>query len=275
MNWFYVDAGQQAGPVPDEQLDELVRNGKVRGDTLVWRDGMPNWQAYSQARPEGVQPPAPVLTPPVPGVTPIPPGIAPTGNEVVCAECLQTFPRSATIQYGNVWVCQNCRPRFVQRLQSGAPLAPGAVAGMFYAGFWIRFLAKLIDGLIVGVIFGIPIFIVMFPAVLSGNPPQGQPAWASGFFAWPLQLMSWIIMLLYNGIFIGRFGATPGKMALGLKVVSPEGAPISYGRSFGRAAAEILSGLICNIGYIIAAFDSQKRALHDHIATTRVIRTRF
>lgn len=271
MNWFYVDAGQQAGPVADEQLDELVRNGKVRGDTLVWRDGLANWQPYAQARPEGVQPVAP---PPMIGAAPVPPGTAPTGNEVVCAECSQIFQRSDTIQYGNAWVCANCKPKFVARLQQGGVMPAGGVAGMYYAGFWIRFVAKIIDGLIVGVVFGIPIFLVAFRAALSGNAPQVQP-WASYFVPGPLQFLWWVIALLYNGLFIGRFGATPGKMALGLKVVSPEGATISYGRSFGRAAAEILSGLICNIGYIIAAFDGQKRALHDHIASTRVIRTRF
>jgi len=72
----------------------------------------------------------------------------------------------------------------------------------------------------------------------------------------------------------GKYAATLGKMACGLKVVLPDGAPISYGRAFGRAWAELLSGFICDIGYIIAAFDSQKRSLHDHIANTRVIRVR-
>jgi uncharacterized RDD family membrane protein YckC len=237
MNWFYVDAGQQAGPVPDEQLDELVRSGKVRGDTLVWREGLANWQAYSQARPEGVQPLAPVA----PAAPPLI-GAAPPGGTVPGAMPYQPMP--------------------------------GAVYELAYAGFWIRFVAKLIDGLIVGVVFGIPIAIVAFRTALSGGAPQPQ-AWANYFVPGPLQFAWYAIAVLYNGFFIGRFGATPGKMALGLKVVSPEGAPISYGRSFGRAAAEILSGLICNIGYIIAAFDIQKRALHDHIASTRVIKTRL
>lgn len=272
MNWFYVDAGQQAGPVTDEQLDELVRNGKVRADTLVWRDGLANWQAYSQARPEGVQPPGP---PPLARVAPLPPGTAPTGNEVVCAECHQVFQRADTIQYGNAWVCANCKPGFVQRLQQGGPMAmPGAAAGMHYAGFWIRFLAKVIDGLIVGVVFGIPIAMLALRGVMSGGVNQSQP-WMTYFSFGPWQFLSWAISILYNGFFIGKFGATPGKMALGLKVVSPEGSDIGFGRSFGRAAAEIISQLICYIGYIIAAFDSQKRALHDHIASTRVIRTRF
>ena len=61
-------------------------------------------------------------------------------------------------------------------------------------------------------------------------------------------------------------------MACGLKVVDADGNKISYGRALGRGFAEILSGLICDIGYIIAAFDNpQKRSLHDHICSTRVI----
>jgi len=83
-----------------------------------------------------------------------------------------------------------------------------------------------------------------------------------------------VILAGYSTFFHGKYGATPGKMACGLKVVTPEGTPIRYGRAFGRAMAEILSRMICDIGYIIAAFDSQKRALHDHIANTRVIRAR-
>jgi uncharacterized RDD family membrane protein YckC len=87
------------------------------------------------------------------------------------------------------------------------------------------------------------------------------------------QLGYWVVSVAFNGFFVGRFGATPGKMLLKLKVVTPEGAPASYGRAFGRAAAEILSGLVCNIGYIIAAFDEQKRTLHDHICNTRVVQS--
>jgi uncharacterized RDD family membrane protein YckC len=238
MNWFYVDTGQQAGPVTDEQLDDLVRSGKVRGDTLVWREGLANWQPYSQARPEGVQPPAPVP----PAAQPMA-AAAPTAGGVV--------PPPGAYQ----------------------PM-PGAVYGLAYAGFWMRFLAKLIDGLIIGAVVGIPIAFFMFRGALSGAPPDLQ-RWVQFFTAAPWQLLETAIGLLYNGFFLGKFGATPGKMALGLKVLSPEGNPISYGRAFGRSAAEIISRIICFIGYIIAGFDVQKRALHDHIASTRVIKSRL
>jgi len=76
----------------------------------------------------------------------------------------------------------------------------------------------------------------------------------------------------YESVFVGRLGATPGKMALGLKVVRPDGGPISLGRAVVRYFAKVVSGIILMIGYIMAGFDSQKHALHDMICDTRVIR---
>jgi len=76
----------------------------------------------------------------------------------------------------------------------------------------------------------------------------------------------------YEALFIAKMGATPGKMALSLKVVRGNGGPVDLGRAFGRYFAKILSGIILLIGYIMAGFDSQKRALHDMICDTRVIK---
>ena len=75
----------------------------------------------------------------------------------------------------------------------------------------------------------------------------------------------------YDALFIGRFAATPGKMMAGLKVVDANASRVTYARAWGRAFAEILTGLTFSIGYIIAAFDGQKRALHDYVCDTRVI----
>jgi uncharacterized RDD family membrane protein YckC len=50
-------------------------------------------------------------------------------------------------------------------------------------------------------------------------------------------------------------------------------APITAGRAAGRYFAKMISSMILMIGYIIAGFDSQKRALHDIICDTRVIKT--
>ena len=93
---------------------------------------------------------------------------------------------------------------------------------------------------------------------------------------WAMWGMMMILQLAvsagYETWFVGRFQATPGKMALGLKVVRPNGDRVSYARALGRYFAEILSGLTLAIGYIIAAFDEEKRTLHDRICDTRVVR---
>ena len=80
--------------------------------------------------------------------------------------------------------------------------------------------------------------------------------------------------MAYQTILVSKYGATWGKMALGLKIVNEDGSKVRTGRAFGRVFAEILSGMTCYIGYIIVAFDSEKRSLHDHICATRVIKSR-
>jgi uncharacterized RDD family membrane protein YckC len=137
---------------------------------------------------------------------------------------------------------------------------------MDYAGFWIRFVAKFVDGVIVGV----PGYALQFGAsgFLQDDPERAMIAL---FVGW---LISFILQLAYSVWLTGKYGATVGKMACGLRVVTPNGQKISYGLACGRFFAEILSGMILYIGYFMAAFDEEKRALHDRICNTRVIRRR-
>ena len=131
MNWYYAAGQQQQGPVDDAQLDALVAAGTVTPESLVWREGMANWQPLRVARPAAsIAPPGavpPVAIPPgsgpVPGAAPAPHG------QVQCAECRAFFPKEETIQYGNLNVCAACKPVFVQRLREGGATAavPGAM----------------------------------------------------------------------------------------------------------------------------------------------------
>lgn len=269
MTWYYAEAGQQAGPVEETVLEEMFRAGKIQADTLVWREGMADWRPYSEAKP--APPPQPLLSP-----APWPVGSGPKAEEVVCAECGQLFTKDNTVEIASIRVCAACKPRFVQKLREGAPL-PGGGAAFDYAGFWVRFAAKFIDGLILGILVGLPVFLIlMYFGAMGGLATRtgAGPRLAMGGLGLRLALIlvEWAARLCYNSLFVGKFGATPGKMALGLKVIMADGSPVSYGRAFGRSFAEILSGMICYIGYIMAGFDSQKRALHDHICGTRVVR---
>jgi uncharacterized RDD family membrane protein YckC len=65
--------------------------------------------------------------------------------------------------------------------------------------------------------------------------------------------------------------ATFGKIALGIKVTDLNGDRISFAKASGRHFAKIISAIILLIGYIMAAFDSKKQALHDKMAGTLVL----
>ncbi len=253
MNWYYVDAGQQAGPVDDAQLADLARRGKIQAETLVWREGMSNWQPCREANPAVLASAAPMVAAAAPVLG---------ASEGVCAECGRIFNLQDMIRHGTMYVCANCKPVFMQKLAEGARLNTGTLV---YAGFWTRFAAKLLDGLILGAIFIIPLIYLVIKASNSSQPAGFEILQAL------IQLGYLAANVAYQIFFLGKYGATLGKMACKIKVVTGEGLDIGYGRATGRAFAEMLSGLICDIGYIIAAFDSQKRALHDHICNTRVV----
>jgi len=268
MNWHYVNQGQQAGPVTEEELLALVREGKISEETLVWREGLQNWTPFHQAgistSPALIQPPP--FQPPAP-VNP---------NEAVCAECGKVFPIDETIAYGNLRICAACKPVFMQKLAEGAKIKPAA--GEFhwdYAGFWIRFGAKFIDGLILGVPFMVVVFLIVgLSGGFSETPSQRHnPANdVAPFLMIFMQFGMIALQIGYLTFFVAKYGATPGKMACGLKIVMPDGSPVSYGRAAGRAFGELLSAWTCYIGYLMILFDGQKRALHDHMCSTRVVR---
>lgn len=50
MNWYYAEGTQQRGPVSDAEFQQLVSAGKITDATLVWREGMAEWQPYGQVR---------------------------------------------------------------------------------------------------------------------------------------------------------------------------------------------------------------------------------
>jgi uncharacterized RDD family membrane protein YckC len=187
------------------------------------------------------------------------------GAQQYCTECGRAFAPDDLASFGANRVCAECKPRFVQRMQEGG-LAGSTVV---YGGFWRRGLALFLDAIILAVIlFPIEMVIGMFasPVIVPGTT-----SFNFGILG-VIYLISFVVGATYQGYFLSQKGATPGKMVMGLKVVTATGARLTFARAVGRYFATILSGLTFFIGYLIAAFDSQKRALHDHICSTRVIR---
>ena len=128
---------------------------------------------------------------------------------------------------------------------------------MTYAGFWIRFVAYLVDSLIVTVAFVAVVLLIQ----IMGLELFGQEIifFVFSIFYWALMQSS-------------KRQATLGKSLVGLKVGGPNGERLSVGRALAREVAKILSTLTLLIGYILAAFTKRKQALHDMIASTVVVR---
>jgi uncharacterized RDD family membrane protein YckC len=262
MQWYYAEDNKQVGPFSDEDFKDLTSSGKVTAETLVWHEGMPQWAAYgslSGPAPEIQSEPADAAAKAAPAA---PDGAKGTGT---CVECGKEFPLEDMIQYEHSTVCAECKPTFFQRLQEGASV-PGT---MDYGGFWIRFAAKFLDGIIMSVVNTAVSFIATALGVAAAQ--AGSPEAALG-----LQMIVIVIQLClriaYDTFFVGKFGATPGKMACKLQVVRSDGSKLTYGRALGRHFGEWVTGLTLTVGYIIAAFDDEKRTLHDRICDTRVIK---
>ena len=47
-SWFYASEGKQQGPYPEGQFRDLIAQGVVRADTLVWSEGMAGWQKAAE-----------------------------------------------------------------------------------------------------------------------------------------------------------------------------------------------------------------------------------
>jgi uncharacterized RDD family membrane protein YckC len=146
-----------------------------------------------------------------------------------------------------------------------------------YAGFWRRLIAFTIDGTIVFFIFMI-LFVIaslaFFSGAISSNGEKfisdlTDPAYFSPaiIFLW---LSYFFINIVYFTYFHGTTGKTPGKMLLGLQVVSADGLPISFGTAFLRSVGYLVSNIFY-LGFIWVAFDGKKQGWHDKIAGTVVI----
>ena len=91
-------------------------------------------------------------------------------------------------------------------------------------------------------------------------------------WVWAVQLIGVLFLAGYFIILEGGPGQTLGKKALGLRVVTPDGESIGYLKAFARHIGKIISSIILGIGFVMAAFDSEKRTLHDRMVNSRVVR---
>jgi uncharacterized RDD family membrane protein YckC len=162
----------------------------------------------------------------------------------------------------------------------------GAIAyatNVVYAGFWLRFVAYLIDRIILGLFTTallVPFFFLLggaalIDALLQHRGEPFEPGQIGGLLS-VLILISAVAGLVqwlyYAYLESGEKQATWGKQALGLYVTDLSGNRVTFGRASGRFFAKFVTGLTMGIGYIMAGFTERRQALHDMIASCLVLR---
>ncbi len=149
---------------------------------------------------------------------------------------------------------------------------PSPDVGLRPAGLWIRYLAITVDHIVLmipSLAIVVPRILSIWTAIVAGDREAVLQALEG--LGTLMVVVGFLIPMLYEVGFVGWRGQTPGKMLLGLKIIRADGGEVDYIKSFIRWIGKMISGLLLGIGYIMAAFTENKRALHDYIAGTRVV----
>jgi len=168
-----------------------------------------------------------------------------------CKSCGHDNPTNARF-------CANCglnlEPATEQPALAAVPSVEPATSevAVEYMGFWIRFVATIIDGIII--------------------------SFVSFAFSHIWGLLSPIFLVvpwLYNWLFTGLRGQTLGKMAVGIKVVNAEGSMPGLGiAALREIPGKIVSSIVICLGFFWIIWDVRKQGWHDKITRTYVVRVK-
>jgi uncharacterized RDD family membrane protein YckC len=197
-----------------------------------------------------------------------------------CANCGQAFSVAAAAH----------TPMLAAPLAAGVagdaalPVYAGyvAVPRLEYAGFWLRFLAYILDNIVIGiaaVMILIPLIFLTGLGALISKAYSDEDINDMGAFmligiVFLLATISLVVTWLYHAwMESSEWQATLGKRALGLVVTDLAGQRISFGRATARHFSKIITNMVpLAIGYLMAGFTEKKQALHDMIAGCLVLR---
>ena len=254
--WYFVDAqGQQQGPVSAALLIGHLRQGRLRTDSLIWREGWSDWQPLSAASVElGLN--APVSAAPPRQSTPAPsPVVTPVASPAAAPASSPYAASAARLDFESAWA---------------------DTGDVVYAGFLRRWAALFLDTFIIGLVAQILAAVAgaVFAFSLFGGIEESSGMPSAGLIAF--YLVFYLIYFALAGMYYALMEsssnqATVGKLALGIKVTDREGRRLSFAHALGRWFSAALSHLTLWIGFLMAGFTDHKRALHDFVAGTLVV----
>ena len=243
--WYYADAsGQRHGPFSAEELESHVRHARLGAASLVWREGLQDWQPLGAVATElNLQLDA-IATPDVDVAVP-------------AADAPYTPPTAD--------------------LASFQPIVAGHLV---HAGLWKRFAASFIDSIVTTVIS----YALMIPLMLIGvgvmgaggsdNPFATGAGLASMLAIYPILFLAPCIY--FGWMQSSSLQASLGKLAVGIKVARTDGQRMSFWRGFLRSLAYLVFTMVtCGLGVLISglmvALTERKQALHDMLCDTLVV----
>ena len=225
------------GPVPRVYVEQRVEHGLWPADLMVAEVGSKTWLPYR------------ATVAPTAAAVPVAEAVAPIDDDGETAPQVSALAPAA---YPAPAIAG-----------SAAILPPGAA---IHAGFWRRCAAYLLDSIVLGVISSV-LFEISFTA--SGSSGDIAALGAGALINTLLMLViGWLYFALQES---SAAQATLGKRALGIKVTDDEAGRIGFGRASGRFFAKGISGIILDIGFLMAGWTARKQALHDLMAGTLVV----
>jgi len=154
MNWYYARNQEKVGPIEEAEFDRLVHLGEITPATLVWREGMVNWQTQGDLN-------SPLRASITPGAD---------AGSVRCTECGGFFPQDQVIRLGIGHVCATCKPIAMQKLSEGVMASSAeqirtehikheasvkSIGGLYFLGGTIILLTGAIAALYTRVLMGV------------------------------------------------------------------------------------------------------------------------
>ena len=208
-------------------------------------------------------------------------GAAMVDGAAFCSNCGQGFPVAVAAR-APILSASVAAP-----MEGGAAAIPAhagyaAVPRVEYAGFWLRFLAFLIDNVVMGIAFVLILIPLIFLTGLGGFigtiHPDEDFNDVGIFMLIGLIFLAATVSLVFTWLYhalmeSSEWQATVGKKVLGLVVTDMAGQRVSFWRATARHFAKIITNMVPTfIGYIMAGFTEKKQALHDMLAGCLVLR---
>ena len=208
-------------------------------------------------------------------------GAAMADGAAFCSNCGQGFPVAVAAR-APILSASVAAP-----MEGGAAAIPAhagyaAVPRVEYAGFWLRFLAFLIDNVVMGIAFVLILIPLIFLTGLGGFigtiHPDEDFNDVGIFMLIGLIFLAATVSLVFTWLYhalmeSSEWQATVGKKVLGLVVTDMAGQRVSFWRATARHFAKIITNMVpAFIGYIMAGFTEKKQALHDMLAGCLVLR---